>query len=413
MPSAHAPLTPRVDSEIGSLREVVVHRPGDELRRLTPANKADLLFDELVWVDRAQQEHDALVALLAAEGARVHLLTDLLVAALADPGARGRLAADLVTVDTVGVELVDRVRGHLADLDVGGFVAALTAGLTVADVPGASAGFVGGVVGESAFLLPPLPNLVFARDPSAWIGSGRLMARMSRVARRNERRLWDEVYDRHPDLVAAGAPVWYGRRDRVGDPATIEGGDVLVLGPRCVAIGLSERSHPVAAENLAAALFAAGVCDEVLAVDLPKQRGTMHLDTVLTVVDRDAVLWWPGLSEAATGWRITPGNGERMRVAAEPDLRAAVARGLGVDELRVITTAEDRVRADREQWDDGNNTLAVRPGVVVAYERNVDTNDRLDQAGITVRTIPSAELPRGRGGPRCMSCPVVREPVGP
>lgn len=408
-PAGSAPLRPRVESEVAPLRDAVLHRPGDELRRLTPANKDELLFDELVWVRRAQEEHDALAAVLAEEGVAVRLLADLLAAALADPEARGALAAELVTADTVGVELVDRVRAHLAELDAPAFVRAVTAGLTVAEVPGAEAGFVGGVVGRGAFLLPPLPNLVFTRDPSAWIGPGRLMARMSRPARRSERRLWDEVYARHPDFAGADAPVWYGAGGRAGDPATIEGGDVLVLSPRCVAVGLSERSHPVAAENLAAALLAGEVCEEVLAVDLPKGRSTMHLDTVLTVVDRDAVAWWPALPEVAGCWRITRGPG-RMRVEEQPDLRAALARGLGVDALRVITTAEDRVLADREQWDDGNNTLAVRPGVVVGYERNVDTNARLEEAGIRVRTIPSAELPRGRGGPRCMSCPLVRDP---
>jgi len=237
---------------------------------------------------------------------------------------------------------------------------------------------------------------------------------MSRSARHAERRLWQAVYDAHPDFVRAQAPTWFGAEGRPGDPATLEGGDVLVLSDRVVALGISERSHPIAVENLAASLFAAGVCEEVLAVDLPKHRGQMHLDTVITVVDRDAVVWWPALPQVATCWRIHPGGergGERMRVVEEPDLRRALADGLGVDHLRVVATADDTVAAEREQWDDGNNTLALRPGVVVAYERNVDTNQRLDEAGITVLPIGSAELPRGRGGPRCMSCPVVRDPL--
>jgi arginine deiminase len=402
---------PWVDSEVAALREVVLHRPGGELRRLTPANKAELLFDELVWVDRAQQEHDALAETLAGQGVAVRWLTDLLAQALADPADRAALAAELVTADTVGVELVNRVRAHLGELDAPEFVATIIEGLTVSDVPGAGDGFVAGVLGGGGFLLPPTTNLTFTRDPSAWIGPGRLMARMSRAVRRTERRLWDYAYAGHPNPAVARSPVWYGAGGRVGQPATIEGGDVLVLSPRCVAIGISERSHPVAAENLASALFANGVCEEVLAIDLPKSRATMHLDTVLTVVDHDAVVWWPGLPEVARCWRITPGH-PRLRVACEPDLRAALARGLGVDALRVVTTADDRVLADREQWDDGNNTLAVRPGAVIAYERNVDTNARLAQAGVTVYTIPSAELPRGRGGPRCLTCPLGREPAG-
>ncbi|PSO49088.1 MAG: arginine deiminase [Actinobacteria bacterium QS_8_72_14] len=373
---------PWVDSEVAALREVVLHRPGGELRRLTPANKAELLFDELVWVDRAQQEHDALAETLAGQGVAVRWLTDLLTQALADPADRAALAAELVTADTVGVELVNRVRAHLGELDAPEFVATIIEGLTVTDVPGAGDGLVAGALG-----------------------------RMSRAVRRTERRLWDYAYAGHPNPAVARSPVWYGAGGRVGQPATIEGGDVLVLSPHCVAIGISERSHPVAAENLASALFANGVCEEVLAIDLPKSRTTMHLDTVLTVVDHDAVVWWPGLPEVARCWRITPGH-PRLRVACEPDLRAALARGLGVDALRVVTTADDRVLADREQWDDGNNTLAVRPGAVIAYERNVDTNARLAQAGVTVFTTPSAELPRGRGGPRCLTCPLGREPAG-
>lgn len=405
-----APLTPRVDSEIGALREVVLHRPGRELRRLTPSNKDDLLFDELVWVDKAQEEHDGFALTLAEEGVRVRLLDDLLARALADDAEREGLVTDLVTADTVGVELVERVRGHLRELPPAALAGAVTGGLTVGEVPGAGEGFLGGTLGPRAFLLPPLPNLVFTRDPTAWIGAGVVRARMSRTARHAERRLWQAVHRSHPDLARASAPVWFGAEARPGDPATLEGGDVLVLSDRVVALGISERTHPVAVENLAAALFAAGACEEVLAVDLPKHRGQMHLDTVLTVVDRDAVVWWPALPRVARCWRIRPG-GERMIVAEEPDLRRALADGLGVDHLRVVTTADDETAADREQWDDGNNTLAVRPGVVVAYERNVDTNARLDAAGVTVLPIGSAELPRGRGGPRCMSCPLVRDPL--
>jgi arginine deiminase len=234
---------------------------------------------------------------------------------------------------------------------------------------------------------------------------------MRRPARQAERVLWATVYQHHPDYI--GAVAWYGGEDRSYFPATMEGGDVLVLGRQCVAIGLSERTHPVAAENLAARLFAAGVCEWVLAVDLPKGRRTMHLDTVMTVVDVDTVVLWPPAPRVLRAYRISRGVGGRMRVTAEPDLVRAVADGLGATTLRVVTTGEDAVLADREQWDDGNNTLAIRPGVVVAYERNADTNRRLEEAGITVRRISSYELPRGRGGPRCMACPTRRDPLHP
>lgn len=403
---------PSVTSEIGTLRDVILHRPGLELRRLTPANKEMLLFDELVWVAKAQEEHDGFAELLRSQGVAVHLFSQLLAETLADDGLRLELIAELATADACGIELVDRVQGHLKDLPVDELTTHLVGGLTVQEVPGAGDGFVGGVLGPAAFLLPPLPNAVFTRDPSAWIGGGVILSPMQKPARLAERRLWRTIYDHHPYFAGRHAGVHYGATDRDYFPATLEGGDVLVLSRDCIAIGLSERTHPVAVENLAAELFASGTAKWVLAIDLPKARGTMHLDTIMTVVDRDAVVVWPRALHSLDAYRIEPGpdtRGGRMRVTHEPDLVRAVAAGLGADTLRVVTTGEDEVLADREQWDDGNNTLALRPGTVVAYERNADTNRRLREAGIEVLTISSYELPRGRGGPRCMSCPVVRD----
>jgi arginine deiminase len=400
---------PGVTSEIGRLREVIVHRPDLELRRLTPANKDEFLFDELVWVSKAQEEHDGFVRVLEHEGVTVRRFGDLLTHVLGDDGLRKELITRIATVDACGVELVDRVRGHLGDLDPAELVRYLVGGLTVQEVPGAVDGFVGGVLGPAAFLIPPLPNTVFTRDPSAWVGRGVVLSPMRWPARQAERLLWATVYRYHPDYAAATP--WYGGEARGYFPATMEGGDVLILSEQCVAIGLSERTHPVAAENLAARLFSSGVCEWVLAIDLPKTRGTMHLDTIMTVVDVDAIVLWPPAPQMLRAYRIEPGVGGRMRVTAQSELVHAVADGLGVSTLRVVTTGEDAVLADREQWDDGNNTLAVRPGVVVAYERNADTNRRLEEAGIVVRCISSHELPRGRGGPRCMACPTRRDPV--
>jgi arginine deiminase len=403
-----AATVPSVRSEVGRLESVLVHRPGLELTRITPSNKDELLFDELVWVAKAQEEHDGFADLLREEGVNVRLMEALLAEVLAEDEIRAELIRRIASKDVCGIELVDRVRGHLAELPPPDLVARLVGGLTVREVPGAGDGFVGGLLGPHAFLLPPLPNSVFTRDPSALIGEGVVLCPMQKQARHGERVIWRTLYQNHPDLSVVAKRTWYGDEDRAYAPATIEGGDILVLSADCLAVGISERTHPIAVENLAAQLFAAGAARWVLGIDLPKARGTMHLDTVLTVVDTDAVLLWPRAREAVRVHRIEPGGNGRMRVTAEPDLVRALAEGLGVDQLRVITTGEDDVTADREQWDDGNNTLALRPGVVIAYERNADTNRRLTDAGIDVRTISSFELPRGRGGPRCMSCPIAR-----
>ena len=346
--------------------------------------------------------------MLTRAGVRVRLFAELLAETLAVEGVCDELLAQTVTADVVGVELVDRVRSFLAGLPPTELATRLIGGVTVDEVPGASAGFVGGLLGDAALLVPPLPNTVFTRDPSVHLGTGVLLAAFRRTARRNEPRLWRAVYAHHPEL--GGARTWYGADARDYGPATLEGGDVLILSERCIAVGVSERTHPVAVENLAAALFAADVVDRVLAVELPKGRGTMHLDTVMTVVDVDKIVLWPRARDLRVH-RIEPGAGGRMRVREEPELVRAVAAGMGRDRISVVTTGEDEVLADREQWDDGNNTLALSPGVVVAYERNVVTNRRLREAGVEVRTVPASELPRGRGGPRCMSCPVARDPL--
>ncbi|HUG87017.1 MAG TPA: arginine deiminase [Euzebya sp.] len=395
-----------VANEVGRLREVILHRPGLELRRLTPANKDALLFDELVWVGKAQEEHDAFARVLRDNGVQVRLFADELTTIVSDAAVATHLIDSRATVDTCGVELVDRVRGHLSDLEPAVLATHLIGGLTVDEVKGAGDGFVGGLLGPTAFLVPPLPNAVFTRDPSAHVFGGRVLSPMHKPARQPERLLWRTLYQTHPEL--SGRPVWYGEEDRDHFPATIEGGDILVLSARAIAVGVSERTSPIAVENLAARLFEADEVDHVLAIELPMGRGTMHLDTVMTQVDRDAVVVWPRLTAVSRAYRIQPGP-VGMSVQEEPDLLRAIADGMGVDALRVITTGEDEVASDREQWDDGNNTLALGPGEVIAYERNVDTNRRLRDAGIVVHEISSFELPRGRGGPRCMSCPVNRD----
>ena len=397
-----------VRSEVGRLRAVLVHRPGLELRRVTPSNKDELLFDELLWVDRARDEHDAFTSVLAEAGAEVLHLAELLRDVVADPEVAREVVRSHVTESACGPQLVDRVRGFLLDLPPERQVDHLIGGVSLEEVGGGS-GLVAQVQLPFELLLPPLPNTVFMRDSSAWIGDGVVISPMNRLVRRREADLLRLVYDRHPRF--AGGQVWFGADEVEYFPATVEGGDVLVVGDGGLAVGLSERTTPSGAEALAGRLFAAGVVERILAVELPKARSTMHLDTVVTMADRDAFLLYPRIRREVRCLRVTPGPDGALTVEEGGDLVDGLAWAAGLDEVRAIEPALGSVQAEREQWNDANNVLAIGPGEVVAYERNATTNRILEDAGITVHRIPSYELPRGRGGPRCMSCPVHRDPL--
>lgn len=404
-----------VRSEVGRLASVLVHRPGLELERITPANKDELLFDELLWVERAQEEHDAFVGVLQAAGVEVLRLADLLVEVLRDDELARRTVAEHVTDRSCGPALIERVRGWLADLPPDRLVAHLIGGVALAEVGGGNSLVAraqrrrGGWATRQELLLQPLPNTVFTRDSSAWIGRGAVLSPMNRLVRRRETRLLQLVYSQHPRF--ARAPVWYGDEPVEYFPATVEGGDLLMAGEQGLVIGLSERTSPPGAEALAARLFAARVVERILVVELPRARTTMHLDTVVAMVDTDAFLLYPRLRRTVDCVRLTPGADGRLRVEEGGDLGKELAWVAGLDAVREIEPALDSVPAEREQWNDANNVLTLWPGEVVAYERNVATNATLEEAGVTVHRIPSYELPRGRGGPRCMTCPVRRAAI--
>ena len=395
-----------VDSEVGTLRSVILHRPDAELTRLTPRNNDALLFDGLPWVARAQEEHDAFAALLRSRGVEVLLLSDLLIEALASGAARIQGIAAAVDARRLGLPLAQELSAHLRGLPPPELAYVLMAGMTFTELPftaDAGTSLVRRMHVHDDFVIEPLPNLMFTRDSSFWIGPRVAMTSLALPARIRETSLTDLIYAHHPRFLGV-------RRAYESHTAPVEGGDVLLLAPGVVAVGVGERTTPAGAEALARSLFDDDLAHTVLAVPIAQERATMHLDTVCTMVDIDAAVMYPAITDSLSAFTLTrTPDGIRISDAALFVKAAAVA--MGIDRLRVIDTGLDPVTAEREQWDDGNNTLALAPGVVVAYERNTETNARLADAGIEVLPIAAAELGTGRGGPRCMSCPAARDPL--
>jgi arginine deiminase len=396
-----------VGSEIGRLRRVILHRPDLELRRLTPANKDELLFDDVLWVKRARQEHDAFADALGERGVEVLYLHELLGEVLELEDVGRDVVAATIRAARLGARLGPAVAEWLATLPGAELARRLIGGVSYGELPFDSPALPTLVADVDSFVIPPLPNHLFTRDTSAWAYDGVSIHAMAKPARQRESIHMDAIYRHHPKFADAPHQVW---SDDLGGPANLEGGDILVVGNGCVLIGMGERTRPAAVELYAQRLFDAGAAERVIAVVLPAQRSSMHLDTVMTQVDRDVFTIYPEIRHAMRGYTLTPRNGS-VSVEPQDDLFAALAATLEVAQLRLLETGGDRYEAQREQWDDGNNVLALEPGVVMAYERNVDTNTRLRHEGIEVITIAGSELGRGRGGPRCMSCPIERDPL--
>ena len=395
-----------VGSEVGPLRTVVLHRPGNELRRLTPRNSDELLFDGVPWVDRAQEEHDRFAQTLRDRGVEVLYLRELLAETLAVPEAREHLLDGALTPQTIGPTLAGTLRAHLTGLPAPQLADILMAGMAHEELP-VSGGLVDRMTGALDFIIRPLPNLLFTRDSSVWLEHGVAVTSLALSARRRESTITSAIYTHHPRF--AGTTILYG-----GSPdaeAWLEGGDVLVLAPGVLAVGVGQRTSPAGVEAFAQRLFAADAARAVLAVPIAQDRATMHLDTVCTMVDRDKVVMYPQIADSLEAYLVEDDGEGGVLVGGPEAFLPAAARAMGIDALRVIDTGLDPVTAEREQWDDGNNTLALAPGLVVAYERNRETNARLEEEGIEVLPIAGSELGTGRGGPRCMSCPVWREPV--
>ncbi len=397
------------DSEVGTLQTVMLHRPGNELRRLTPRNNDRLLFDGIPWVARAQEEHDAFAQQLRDRGAEVLYLTDLLAETLENDDARNHA----ITTALAGLHLGDTLRGYLArflrEASPAELTDYLTAGIRNDEVRG-GLGLVTSLLASDDFLIDPLPNLLFTRDSSVWVKDRVAVTSLAMPARTRETQLTELIYTEHPRFRGT-------RKIHGWHHEHVEGGDVLLLAPGVIAVGVGERTTPAGVERFARQVFHADLAHTVLAVPIAQERATMHLDTVCTMVDVDKIVMYPNVAHSLQAHAVTladRADDDRdlvLSVAeAEPFLVAA-AKAMEIDTLHQIDTGLDPVTAEREQWDDGNNTLAIAPRVAVAYERNVETNDRLEQAGIEVVRIAGSELGSGRGGPRCMSCPVARAPL--
>lgn len=394
------------NSEVGRLRTVILHRPGAELQRLTPRNNDTLLFDGLPWVSRAQEEHDAFAALLRSRDVEVLLLPELLAQALESGAARMHGISAAVDARRLGLPLSQELASYLRTLDPASLAHVLMAGMTFDELPFGEQelSLVRRMHHGADFVIDPLPNLLFTRDSSFWIGPRVAITSLAMPARMRETSLTDLIYAHHPRFLGV-------RRAYESRSAPVEGGDVLLLAPGVVAVGVGERTTPAGAEALARSLFDDNLAHTVLAVPIAQERAQMHLDTVCTMVDTDAVVMYPNIVNSLSAFTIRRLDGGAVKIDRAAPFVAAAADAMGIAKLRVIDTGLDPVTAEREQWDDGNNTLALAPGVVVAYERNTETNARLEDSGIEVLRISASELGTGRGGPRCMSCPAARDPL--